>query len=164
MKALSKREWTSWFRWSVLIFVIHATILGLVYDWNIFSFYEKSIILFKSAEDVIFDLPQVWVIQNYIPRIFDATLLPIFSLFFLLLYKKVKNNKELISGLVFGLVFGLGVGLVSGLVSGLGFGLGFGLVVGLVVGLVFVFKLLKIFFKKNFWKNIFDWFNAKEFE
>jgi hypothetical protein len=139
MKTLTKREWTSWFRISILVVVIHTIILGLLNDWNIFSSYEKTIMLFKDNKDVLFNLPQTVRFEQYYPKIFDILTIPLFSLFLLFLVKKSrKDEKEnIVFGLILGLVFGLGAGLDSGLGFGLILGLVFGLGAGLVLGLVF---------------------------
>jgi len=145
MKALTKRQWTSWLRWSLLAFVIHAVILGLLYGWNLFSFYERDIILFKDVYTYWWGLPQAWCFESFYPRIFEALMIPIFSLFSLFAFNKAKDNKDKedsiyasITGFIFGVALGLFFELKFGLVSGLVF--------GLICGIIFVLFYYRLVF------------------
>lgn len=94
MRTLTKKQWVSWLRWSLLAFIVHAIILGLIYDWNLFSCSPVGITLFGDKMSF----------NNFYPRVFDAMTIPLFFLVYLFFYNNVNKKDILNTGLLLGII------------------------------------------------------------
>lgn len=109
MSSLTKRELTSWIRWSVLVFLIHTIAIGLINDWNIFYLYDKKFILISNTKDIDWGIYNTIHFPNWYPKVIDCLKLPIYSLAFIIARKKASRLKNYS-------MFGIGSGIVIGLI------------------------------------------------
>ena len=88
MKILAKRQWVSWLRLSLLVFIAHVIILGLTHDWEIFSS------------------------KNGYPLVLDGFNFPYFYFIFLLYCNKAKKD-ECSESLTIGKILGILISLLA---------------------------------------------------
>jgi len=185
-----KREWTSWIRWSILVFLVHSTILGIIYGSDIFS-PREFIVDFNNS---ILPWFKIITASNYLPRVFDALIIPISTFSLLVLKRKGEEKDDRYEGLILLIIGGvttiLSVGMFSTSVLGFGalillglfigamsfvwwdlrsgiiwillYSLVWGLLPGLALLLFFIFLIIiKRLLLLNIWMRIFNWLMAK---
>lgn len=131
MSTFKKDELMLWLKVSVLVFFAHTIAIGLLNDWQIFSFYEKEFVLFKNT-----GFPQK-VSVNLYPRILDTVFMPSYMFLFLLtLIEYGSKHKVMLGVLISSLLaipfFGITLGIVFGPL-----GMMFGFMAGILYGFIF---------------------------
>ena len=161
MEIIKKRDAISWFRWSLLIVIFHALVIGLLHDWNFFSWYTVKV-RFLSQE-IIFETP----------RILEVIILPFIFLLWKIFIKEEREYSKLLFvsfGFMLALVFhsridtGIGLGTISLMFLGMYAFL-------CILAGVFLICLAALFFKflvlllppiKKRYSQLINWLDAKE--
>lgn len=163
MEKYTKRDWISLMRYSLIITIVHALLIGLLYDWNFLSWYNVKIKFI--SQNITFSLP----------RMFDVLSIPLIWVLWRVFFDKENETLKSILQITLGFGFAcylfrseIDTGILIGSFTSLLLGIKVAVsimarTILVVMVLIFIkFLLLLIPPVKRNYKKIKDWLNAKE--